>query len=51
MRRPFIAGNWKMHLTRAEAVSLARAIAEQAAQYPHVDLAVCPPSVYLDAVG
>lgn len=51
MRRPFIAGNWKMHLTRAEAVALARAIVEQAAKYPHVDLAVCPPSVYLDAVG
>ncbi|MHB8860756.1 MAG: triose-phosphate isomerase [Pirellulaceae bacterium] len=51
MRRPLIAGNWKMNLTRSEAVSLARAIAAQAAHVPYADLVICPPSVYLDAVG
>lgn len=52
MRRPFIAGNWKMNLSRAEAVALASAIAAQADKAAaHVDLAICPPSVYLDAVG
>ena len=50
-RRPFIAGNWKMNLSRAEAVSLARELAEKAASFGAVDLAVCPPSVYLDAVA
>jgi triosephosphate isomerase len=40
-----------MNLTRAEAVSLARSIADQAARVPYADLAICPPSVYLDAVG
>ena len=28
MRRPFLAGNWKMHKTRAEAVDLARSLQE-----------------------
>ena len=51
MRRPFIAGNWKMNLNRAEAVALAKAVAERAAKVENADLAVCPPSVYLEAVG
>ncbi len=51
MRRPLIAGNWKMHLTRHEAVALARSIVEGAPRITHADLAVCPPSVYVDAVG
>lgn len=50
MRRPFIAGNWKMHLTRAEAVALAKGIVERLAT-DAVEVAVAPPSVYLDAVG
>jgi triosephosphate isomerase len=50
MRRPFIAGNWKMNLDRASAVALAEGVAE-AARGVDADLAVCPPSVYLDAVG
>ena len=40
-----------MNLNRAEAVALAKAVAAQATAYPLVDVAVCPPSVYLDAVG
>jgi len=51
MRRPFIAGNWKMNLDRASAVALAEGLAKQAEAVDDVDLAVCPPSVYLDAVG
>jgi triosephosphate isomerase len=51
MRRPLIAGNWKMNLNRADAVALASAIAERSAGIEGVDLAVFPPSVYLDAVG
>jgi len=51
MRRPFIAGNWKMNLDRAAAVALAEAVAAQAEAVGDVELAVCPPSVYLDAVG
>src|SRR3990170_5814555 len=51
MRRPLIAGNWKMNLTRASAVALAEGVAKGVAKIEGVDLAVCPPSCYLDAVG
>lgn len=52
MRRPFIAGNWKMNLNRAAAVALAQAVAQKAdACGDGVDLAVCPPFCYLEAVG
>jgi triosephosphate isomerase len=50
MRRPLIAGNWKMNLDRAGAVALAADVAGRAKDFPDVDLAVCPPFVYLDAV-
>ena len=51
MRRPFIAGNWKMNLGRVAAVALAQGMAKAAETIDGVDLAVCPPSVYLDAVA
>ncbi len=51
MRRPFIAGNWKMNLDRASAVALAQGLAREADGVDGVDLAVCPPSPYLDAVA
>ena len=51
MRRLLIAGNWKMNLDRAGAVALAREVAAQAAAVVAVDLAVCPPCLYLDAVA
>jgi len=51
MRRPFIAGNWKMNTDRASAVALATAVAKQAENAGGVELAVCPPFVYLEAVG
>ncbi len=51
VRRPFLAGNWKMNLDRAGAVALAAAVVQKAKGVKGVDLAVCPPSCYLDAVG
>ena len=51
MRRPFIAGNWKMNLNRADAVALARGIREAIGDPGSVDVALCPAFVYLDAVG
>jgi triosephosphate isomerase len=50
MRKPFVAGNWKMNTTAAEAVELAAAVAKDAAKVQG-DLAVCPPFVYLQAVA
>ncbi|HWB07889.1 MAG TPA: triose-phosphate isomerase [Pirellulales bacterium] len=51
MRRFFIAGNWKMNLNRQQAVELAKGVAAGAQKFPQVELAVCPPAVYLEAVG
>jgi len=41
MRRPFIAGNWKMNLDRASAVALAEGLVKEA-DCGDVDVAVCP---------
>ena len=49
MRRPFIAGNWKMNTTEAEAAELARGVAEATAG-ASCDVAVCPPFPHLAAV-
>ena len=49
MRRLFVAGNWKMHTTAAEAVARAVAVAAGGADVK-ADLAVMPPYVYLAAV-
>jgi triosephosphate isomerase len=51
MRIPFIAGNWKMTQNRVSAVALAEGVAKAAKTIEGVDMAVCPPSCYLDAVG
>ncbi len=51
MRRPFIAGNWKMNMNRESAIALAEGVAKRAEKLEGVDLAICPPSCYLDAVG
>lgn len=50
MQRPFIVGNWKMNLTLGEAKELAGAIREGAAGMKGVDVGVCPPFVFLEAV-
>lgn len=49
MRRTLVAGNWKMNLDRQGAVSLASALRDSAPP-DNVDVAICPPYVYLDAV-
>jgi len=49
MRRPFVAGNWKMNTNEAEAVALARAVAAQTADAP-CDVAVCVPFPHLGGV-
>lgn len=51
MRRPLIAGNWKMNLDRSSAADLASAVARRAAEVDGVDLVLCPPNVYLETVA
>jgi len=50
-RQPFIAGNWKMHKTLAEARALARDIRERAAPGRRAEVALAPPYTALAAVA
>ena len=47
MRKPFIAGNWKMNTNSQEAVSLACGLCDAVREIDTVDVAICPPFVYL----
>ena len=51
MRRPLIAGNWKMHGSRAENAELIEAFLLGLPAQTPVDIVVCPPFVYLWEVG
>jgi triosephosphate isomerase len=52
MRRPVVAGNWKMNPpTAGEAAALARAAGQAAAGSPEVDVVICPPTIWLPAVA
>ncbi len=52
MRRPLIAGNWKMNGLTADGRALAAAVAERAkAGDPGCDVLVCPPFTLIGAVG
>ncbi len=51
MRKPFIAGNWKMNTNGAGAKALASGLVGQLSEIDSVDVAVCPPSVYLQSVA
>ena len=50
MRKPLIAGNWKMNLDRAQAVALGSGIASLPTA-ADCEVLVCPSTIYLDAVG
>ena len=50
MRKPFIAGNWKMHKTIEEAVVLARELRAALEGVKGCDVAICPPFPALGAV-
>ena len=51
MRKPFIAGNWKMNKTVAEAAELSAGLKDALAGVDSVDLAVCPTATALGAVS
>ncbi len=48
-RKPTVGGNWKMNLTRTEAVALAKAVSTGVP--PTVEVAIAPAFVHLDAVS
>ncbi|MCB1196503.1 triose-phosphate isomerase [bacterium] len=47
MRKPIIAGNWKMNLSIAEAVALVSGLKRSTADISDVEIVVCPPSSML----
>jgi triosephosphate isomerase (TIM) len=49
-RRPLIAGNWKMHRTEAEAVTLVAALSERIPARPVAEVVLLPPFTALAAV-
>lgn len=51
MRRPFVAGNWKMNKTGADTVAFCRVFADLVADVDMVDIAVCPPFTSLEAAA
>ncbi|HVP32612.1 MAG TPA: triose-phosphate isomerase [Steroidobacteraceae bacterium] len=50
-RRPIVAGNWKMHGSRAENSRLVEELLAAAPAAAAADCVVCPPLVYLQEVG
>jgi triosephosphate isomerase len=50
MRKPIVAGNWKMHGTLESALALAGEISEAAPAHAGVEIIVIPPFVHLQAV-
>lgn len=51
MRRLLIAGNWKMNLDRGHSLALVQGLVESLRSISNVDIAVCPPAVYLGELG
>jgi triosephosphate isomerase len=49
-RTPFIAGNWKMHKTIAEAEQFIAALLPRVAAVDGIEIAVCPPFLALQAL-
>ena len=50
MRQPLVMGNWKLNGTKASVEALVKALVEPAAKDEGVEVAVCPPVIFLDLV-
>ena len=50
MRRPFVAGNWKMNGSRAHARALAAGVCAGVRELPGVEVGLCPPFVHVGDV-
>ena len=46
-----VAGNWKMNGSSAANAALLEGLVRGVAECPAIDVLVCPPAVYLDAIG
>ncbi len=50
MRRPFIAGNWKMNMTHLQAVNFIQDLGDKYNNKNNCEVAVCPPATSLKSV-
>jgi triosephosphate isomerase len=51
MRKPLVAGNWKMHGSRADNAALLSALLDRLPAQAAAEVMVCPPFVYLHETG
>ncbi|MCZ4408259.1 triose-phosphate isomerase [Cryomorphaceae bacterium 1068] len=52
MRKPLVAGNWKMNKNHADAKALLQALVDRSSEIPSgVDVMVAPPSLYLSEMA
>lgn len=51
MRKAFVAGNWKMHGSKASIMTLVSDLNSKVAEVGSVDIAICPPAIYIDFVS
>jgi triosephosphate isomerase len=51
MRRPIIAGNWKMHKTVQESIDIAIALKRKFYTFSQADIVICPPFTALGRVN
>ena len=51
MRRPFVAGNWKMNGSRERTRTLVADVCKAVRELPEVDVGLCPPFVYVTDAG
>lgn len=51
MRRPMVAGNWKMNLGREDAKSLASGVLAGAGDVQNAEILVCPPFIHISDVA
>jgi triosephosphate isomerase (TIM) len=51
MRRPIVAGNWKMHGSRSESARLIEDLLVGCPESPQAACVICPPFVYLHEAG
>lgn len=51
MRKPIIAGNWKMHKTCSEAVKLVQDLSSLVEDVKDVEIVVCPPFTALQSIA
>lgn len=51
MRKPIIAGNWKMNKTSSEAKNFVNELLSQSIDFEKTEVVVCPPTISLEAVS